>query len=97
MDLDHASVASTYRYIEDRDKISIFQEYLPTLLYDELMSKKKLPISTVRNYLKQINEAIVILHENSRSHGNLTPLQVGSNMGLCKVRVSLTYLTPRQP
>jgi serine/threonine protein kinase len=34
MDLDHPSVTSVYKVIEDRDKISILQEYLPTLLYD---------------------------------------------------------------
>ena len=44
MDLDHPNVATLYKFIEDKNKISVFQEYLPTLLYDELMSKKKIPI-----------------------------------------------------
>ena len=97
MNIDHSSIASVYKTVEDKDKISVFQEYLPTLLYDELMSKKRLSIETIRRYLKQIIEAVVILHENNRFHGNLTPLQIGCNMEVCKVRVSITTIASKHP
>jgi len=62
LELDHPSIASIYKVSEDNNKISVYQEYLPYLLYDQLMTVKKLPIHTVRCYLKQIIEVIVILH-----------------------------------
>ena len=97
LELDHPSIASIYKVSEDKNKISVYQEYLPTLLYDQLITVKQLPIQTVRCYLKQIIEVIVILHENNKSHDNLTPLHIGSTMGLCKVRISLINIGQARP
>ena len=44
----------------------------------------------MRNYLKQIIEGTIILHENNRVHGQINPIQIGCSMGICKIRISLT-------
>lgn len=87
--LNHPLIVGCYSCSEDEEKIAVVSEYTPSLLYEHLSEQGKLHPADIQQYLKQIIEATIILHESNRAHGNLNPIQVGLNMAVCKIRMSL--------
>jgi hypothetical protein len=59
-------------------------------IYEELKVKGQLCLKEIKNYLSDLIEGLVFLHENDIIHGNVNIFGVFINFSECKIKLNIT-------